>query len=112
MAYNCIKLSDGTEACLDDQTGYLHFTGKDFYKYHHIASDVRDILALLLAFDEDINKAAEKEQQAALKRRGQLGIQEQAVVRETASVEVGRLPSKKKDETEEEATGVEIGKVE
>jgi hypothetical protein len=48
MAYNCIRLSDGTEVCLDDATGFLHFTGKDFYKYHHVARDTRDIYLLLL----------------------------------------------------------------
>jgi hypothetical protein len=61
MTYHCIRLSDDTEVCLDDATGYLHFTGKDFYKYHHVAKDVRDIHMLLNDHEEEIHVAAEIE---------------------------------------------------
>jgi hypothetical protein len=61
MALHFIKLSLGTEVCLDDDTGYLWFSGKDFYKYHYVASDVADIFALLMLCSDAVERAAEKE---------------------------------------------------
>jgi hypothetical protein len=92
MTYHCIKLSDGTEVCLDDATGFLHFTGQDFYKYHHVARDTRDILSLLLVHDEEIQDAAEYET--------------------TGKKPSHKLSMKQQLDAMEEAEGVEIGKVE